>query len=161
MPLELLQSCTTPLMCCDLNLPLNICHDSKGNYEIKKILFESLLEVICLWLLMWLENNFTCNSIHIWIFWMMVCKISPILFKPQWASYQIGQIVGAHAPGMPGTFSPPPWVSDTDMHHGTCVTHVPWCMPGSLTSGFLWSQRQGKTFPAFPAHAQPPDLRIW
>ena len=26
------------------------------------------------------------------------------------------------------------------MHHGTCVTHVPWCMPGSLTSGFLWSR---------------------
>ena len=28
----------------------------------------------------------------------------------------------AHAPGMPGTFSPPPQVSDLDMHHGTCVT---------------------------------------
>ena len=40
----------------------------------------------------------------------------------------------AHAPGMPGTFSPPPRVSDLDMHHGTCVTHVPWCMPGSLTT---------------------------
>ena len=23
--------------------------------------------------------------------------------------------------------------SDTGMHHGTCVTHVPWCMSGSLT----------------------------
>ena len=45
----------------------------------------------------------------------------------------------AHAPGMPGTFSPPPRVSDPDMHHGTCMTHAPWCMPGSLTSGFLWS----------------------
>ena len=31
----------------------------------------------------------------------------------------------AHAPGMPGTFSPPSLVSDPDMHHGTCVTHVP------------------------------------
>ena len=31
----------------------------------------------------------------------------------------------AHAPGMPGTFSPPPRVSDPDMHHGTCVKHVP------------------------------------
>ena len=30
-----------------------------------------------------------------------------------------------HAPGMLGTFSPPPRVSDPDMHHGTCVTHVP------------------------------------
>ena len=46
----------------------------------------------------------------------------------------------AHAPGMPGTFSPPSQVSDPDMHHGTCVTHVPWCIPGSLTSGFLWNR---------------------
>ena len=45
----------------------------------------------------------------------------------------------AHAPGMPETFSPPPRVSNTDMHQGMCVTHVPWCMPGSLTSGFLWN----------------------
>ena len=26
-----------------------------------------------------------------------------------------------------------PPVSDQGMHHGTCVTHVPWCMSGSLT----------------------------
>ena len=64
----------------------------------------------------------------------------------------------AHAPGMPGTFSPPPRVSDPDMHHGTCVTHVPWCMPGSLTSVFFLSRWWGKTFPAFPAHAQPANL---
>ena len=56
----------------------------------------------------------------------------------------------AHAPGMPGTFSPnqpqrKPLVSDPGMHHGTCVTHVPWCM-------------SGKTF---PVHAQPAILRIW
>ena len=57
----------------------------------------------------------------------------------------------AHAPGMPGTFSPPPRVSDPDMHHVTCVTQVPWCMPGSLTSGFLWSRGAGKMFPAFLA----------
>ena len=50
----------------------------------------------------------------------------------------------AHAPGMPGTFSPPPRVSDPEMHRGTRVTHVSWCMPGSLTSGFLWSWWRGK-----------------
>ena len=50
----------------------------------------------------------------------------------------------AHAPGMPGAFSPPPGVSDPDMHHGTCVTHVLWCMPGSLTIGFLWSRWRGQ-----------------
>ena len=79
----------------------------------------------------------------------------------QWASCQIRKIAGAHALGMPGTFSPSLQVSDPDMHHGTCVTHVPWCMPGSLTSSFLWNRRRGKTFPAFPAHAQPAILRIW
>ena len=83
-----------------------------------------------------------------------------------------------HAPGMPGTFSPPPTSTrgggenvpgipggcairnytylargpcrerfprhrrqrkplfcDPGMHHGTCVTHVPWCMSESLTRG--------------------------
>ena len=50
----------------------------------------------------------------------------------------------AHAPGMQGTFSPPLRVSDPDMHHGTCVTHVPWCMPRSLTSGFLSIWWRGK-----------------
>ena len=28
-----------------------------------------------------------------------------------------------------------PLVSDPGMHHGTCVTHVPWCMSGPLTHG--------------------------
>ena len=49
-----------------------------------------------------------------------------------------------YAPGIPATFSPPPRGSDPDMHHGTCVTHVPWCMSGSLTSGFFWSRWRGK-----------------
>ena len=47
----------------------------------------------------------------------------------------------AHVPGMRGTFSPPPQFGDADMHHGTCVTHVPW---GSLTSVFLRSRWRGK-----------------
>ena len=28
-----------------------------------------------------------------------------------------------------------PHVSDPGKHHGTCVTHVPWCMSGALTRG--------------------------
>ena len=41
---------------------------------------------------------------------------------------------------MSETFSPPPTsketlVNDPGMHHGTCMTHVPWCMSGSLTRG--------------------------
>ena len=87
--------------------------------------------------------------------------ITTLWIQQPWASCQIRKIAGAHAPGMPGTFSLSPHVSDPDMHYGTCVTHVPGCMPGSLTSGFLRNRRQGKTFPAFPAHAQPAILRIW
>ena len=49
-----------------------------------------------------------------------------------------------HATGMPGTFSPSLGVSDPDMHHGTCVTHLPWYMPASLTSGFLWNRWRRK-----------------
>ena len=55
----------------------------------------------------------------------------------------------AHAPRMAGTFSPPPWVSDPDMHHGTYVTHVPWFMPGSLSSGFpssRWWEKHSRHF---------------
>ena len=35
------------------------------------------------------------------------------------------------------------------MHHGTCVTHVSWCMSGSLTRG------GEETFRTFPAYVQP------
>ena len=48
-----------------------------------------------------------------------------------------------------------PLVSEPGMHHGTCVTHVPWCMSESLTRG------GGETFLVFPAHAQAAVLRIW
>ena len=54
------------------------------------------------------------------------------------------KLLVAYAPGMAGTFSPPPPVSDPYMPHGACVTHVPCCMSGSLTSGFLWSRCRGK-----------------
>ena len=59
-----------------------------------------------------------------------------------------------HAPGILEQFLPPLRVSDPDMHHDTCVSHVPWCMSGSLTSGFPLKLVVGKTFPAFRAHAQ-------
>ena len=51
-----------------------------------------------------------------------------------------------HAPGMLWTFSPLSRVSDSDMRHGMCVTHVPWRMPGSLAGGFLRSRWRGKRF---------------
>ena len=119
-------------------------------------------QVICL------HTRQTCRlelsryaHVEIWARWLNCCRSHVRNNVFVWASCQIRKIAGAHAPGMPGTFSPSPQVSDLDMHHGTCVTHVPWCMPGSLTSGFLWNRRRGEMFPAFPAHAQPAILRIW
>ena len=56
----------------------------------------------------------------------------------------------AKCTGTAGKVFPPPRVSHPGMHRGTCVTaitavqHVPWCMPGSLTNGFLWSRWRGK-----------------
>ena len=72
-----------------------------------------------------------------------------------WASYQISKLVGcACARNAVNVFlhhqlQRKSLVSDPGMHHGTCVTLVPWCMSVSLTSG----SRENKTLPAFPAHA--------
>ena len=69
------------------------------------------------------------------------CSIAAIsriaLVSWAWASYEIRKIAGNA-----GNVSPPSLNSDTDMHHGTCATHVPWCMP--LTSGFFWSRWRGR-----------------
>ena len=82
------------------------------------------------------DNNFP----KVWISWVAL-STSIFLHGPL---ARCVNLPVAHARGMVRTFSPPPWVSEPDMHHGTCVTHVPWCMPGSLTSGFLWSRWRGK-----------------
>ena len=33
-----------------------------------------------------------------------------------------------------------PLVSDPSMHHGTCITHMPWCMSGSLARAVAWKR---------------------
>ena len=71
---------------------------------------------------------------------------------PQWASLRQCQVHSCHGPlaryvklqgcacagNADNVFSSHrlqrnPIVSDPGMHHGTCVTHVPWCTSGSLT----------------------------
>ena len=90
----------------------------------------------------------TCHNISMVAYKPVVCStvvtavLSQAFCYTKWcASYQIHKIAGCACAGNAGNVSPPSRVSDPDMHHhGTCVTHVPWCMPGSLTSGFLiWS----------------------
>ena len=41
------------------------------------------------------------------------------------------------------------------MHHGTCVTHVPWCMSGSHACS------DGENVPGIPGACAPAILRIW
>ena len=91
------------------------------------------IETLCL---KYCEQRFTNR----WHHWLQTRNSRTNLHGPL-ARYVKLRVV--HAPGMPGTFSPPPRVSDTDMHRGTCGTHMLWCMPGSLTSGFLWSRWRG------------------
>ena len=79
----------------------------------------------------------------------------------QWASYQIRKIAGCACAGNAGNVFPRRrfqrklLVSDPGMHHGTCVTHVPWCMSGSLTCG------DGENVPGIPSACAPAILRIW
>ena len=68
-------------------------------------------------------------------------QLGPSIGITAWASYPKHKMRIAHAPG---AFPLPPRVSNPDVHHGTCVTHVPWCIPGWLTSDFLWSRWRGK-----------------
>ena len=60
------------------------------------------------------------------------------------ASYRIRKIAGCACARNAGMVFPTPRVSDPDMHHSMCMMHVSWCMPGSLTSGFLWGRWWGK-----------------
>ena len=79
----------------------------------------------------------------------------------QWASYQIRKIAGCACAGNAGIVFPrrrlqrKPLVSDPGMHHGTCVTHVPWCMSGSFNCG------DGENVPGIPGACAPAILRIW
>ena len=63
----------------------------------------------------------------------------------------------AHAPGMPGTFSPPPISKGRTP---ACITARAWrtCRDACRDR---YPSVVGKTFPAFPAHAQTAIFRIW
>ena len=78
-----------------------------------------------------------------------------------WASCHIRNIAGCACAGNAGNVFPrrrlqrKPLVSDPGMHHGTCVTHVPRCMSGSLTRAC------GENVPGIPGACAPTVLRIW
>ena len=93
------------------------------------------------------------------------CKITPTSFKDQWVNTRSpsGQISISSMGLLPDTqncglrmrrecrerfprhrLQRKPPVGDPDMHYGTCVTHVPWCMSVSLTRG------DGENVPGIP-----------
>ena len=95
--------------------------------------------------------------------WDSTVAVSPheVVMIAVWASYQIRKIAGCACTGNAGNVFPRRrfqrklLVSDHGMHHGTCVTHVPWCMSGSLTCG------DGENVPGIPGACAPAILRIW
>ena len=88
-------------------------------------------------------------------------RVTKDIYCSQWASYQIRKIAGCACAGNAGNvfprrrFQKKPLVNDPEMHHDTCVTHVPWCMSGSLTCG------DGENVPGIPGACAPAILRIW
>ena len=92
---------------------------------------------------------------------MGIIKVRFVTLPLSWASYQIRKIIGCACAGNAGNVFPirrlqrKPLVSDPGMHHGTCVTHVSWCMSGSLTCG------GGENVPGIPGACATAILRIW
>ena len=69
-----------------------------------------------------------------------VSKLQTFLGISRLASYQIRKIVGCACARNAGNVFPATdlkktLVIDPGIHHSTCVTHVLWCMSGSLTRG--------------------------
>ena len=82
--------------------------------------------------------------------WASADRVMTMLRSRAWASYQIRKKCGLHMRRECRELFPrhqlqrKPLVSDPGMHHGTCITHVPWWMSGSLT------RRGGKNVPGIP-----------
>ena len=116
-----------------------------GDKPLSGPMMDCLLTHICITRPQWL------NNITRYTTWL----------RPTWASYQIRKIAGCACAGNAGNVFPRRrfqrklLVSDPGMHHSTCVTHVLWCMSGSLTCG------DGESVPGIPGACAPAILRIW
>ena len=78
-----------------------------------------------------------------------------VLFvRSSWASYQIHKISGCACAGNAGNVFPRPRLQRKPLVSDP-VTHVPWCMSGSLTRGG-W-----ENVPGIPGACAPAILRIW
>ena len=115
-----------------------------------------------------LRHKYEYSQNHLITFHQGCCQIAihnsrtrNHILRYSWASYQIRKIAGCACAGNAGNVFPrrrfqrKPLVSYPSMHHGTCVTHVPWCMSGSLTCG------DGENVPSIPGACAPAIVRIW
>ena len=127
----------------------NTCNNRRKNSEEDGVTDDSHCYYLLIRYILWLEGVTTRTPTGV-EYGIAICH-GPL------TRYTKVRVV--HAPGMPGTFYLPPRVSDPDMHHGTCVTLVPWCMPGSLTSGSLWSQWRRKRS-RHSRHMRNPQFRV-
>ena len=59
-----------------------------------------------------------------------------------WTFCQLRKIAGCTCAGRGNVFSTTTVLQSR--HASRHVTYVPWCMPGSLTGGFIWSRWRGK-----------------
>ena len=95
-------------------------------------------------------RGYTWQAFYIFNAFIYVCIMVIMVSRPEYPNNgflsRYVELRVAHAQGMPGTFPPSHRVSDPDMHHDTCETHVPWCMPGSLASSFLCRRWREKRF---------------
>ena len=88
-------------------------------------------------------RKFMCRLVIFGSHECMIAVIEEVYYGViTWVSCQRRKIAGFACTGNAGTFSRQrlqwnPSVSDPGMHHGTFVTHVPWCMSGSLTCAWV------------------------
>ena len=124
-------------------------------YHTKLLIHPSDFNSVTIEVWEWTSNSISHFTSSIWLLIHAEVNINP------WASYQIRKIAGCACAGNAGNVFPRRrfqrklLVSDPGMHHGTCVTHVPWCMSGSLTCG------DGENVPGIPSACAPAILRIW
>ena len=89
---------------------------------------------------LYIDKNRTDYTTSLYRLYMTMLTAQPSCYFTVMGLLPDTQNCGLRMHGNAGTFSPPrlqrkPLVRDPGMHHGTCVTHVPWCMSGSLTRG--------------------------
>ena len=88
------------------------------------------------------------EGMGIWI--CLNCSVDPTIrhFNSSWTCYQTCKIAGCAGNAGNGfrttDFKGKPLVGGPGMQHRTCVTHVSWCMSGSLTCG------GGENVPSIP-----------